>query len=138
MKSSRDRSRTTNPEREISPMSNITEQLEALVAVDGAMCAALVDSSSGMVLGTAGSGLDLDVAAAGNTEVVRAKLNTVKSLGLNDHIEDILITLTTQYHIIRPLATTPEVFIYLVLDTAKSNLALARIKVKEADSHLVL
>ena len=138
MKSSRNRSRTTNPEREISPMSNITEQLEALVAVDGAMCAALVDSSSGMVLGTSGSGLDIDIAAAGNTEVVRAKLNTVKSLGLNDQIEDILITLTTQYHIIRPLSKTPEVFIYLVLDTAKSNLALARIKVKEADAQLVL
>ena len=119
-------------------MSNITEQLEALVAVDGAMCAALVDSSSGMVLGTSGSGLDIDIAAAGNTEVVRAKLNTVKSLGLNDQIEDILITLTTQYHIIRPLSKTPEVFIYLVLDTAKSNLALARIKVKEADAQLVL
>jgi predicted regulator of Ras-like GTPase activity (Roadblock/LC7/MglB family) len=119
-------------------MSNINETLEALVDIDGAMCAALVDSSSGMLLGKAGSGLDLEVAAAGNTEVVRAKLSTIKSLGLNDSIDDILITLSTQYHIIRPLAETPEVFIYLVLDSKKSNLALARIKVKEADKHLEL
>ncbi|MGN6502628.1 MAG: hypothetical protein ACTHKX_06965 [Pseudolysinimonas sp.] len=119
-------------------MSNITETLDALVKVDGALCAALVDSSSGMVLGTAGSGLDLDAAAAGNTEVVRAKLKTIKSLGLDEQIEDILITLTSQYHIIRPLAATPEVFIYLVLETAKSNLALARLKVKEADASLEL
>lgn len=90
------------------------------------------------LLGEAGSGIDLEAAAAGNTEVVRAKLRTVKSLGLNDTIDDILITLTTQYHIIRPLAATPEVFIYLVLDRAKSNLALARIKVKEVDSKLEL
>jgi hypothetical protein len=119
-------------------MSNITESLDALLRVDGALCAALVDSSSGMVLGTAGSGLDLDAAAAGNTEVVRAKLKTIKSLGLDEQIEDILITLTSQYHIIRPLRATPEVFIYLVLETAKSNLALARLKVKECDANLEL
>lgn len=119
-------------------MSNITETLEELITIDGGKAAALVDSSSGMLLGKAGSGLDLDVAAAGNTEVVRAKLKTMKSLGLNDTIDDILVTLTTQYHIIRPLATNPEVFIYLVLDSSKANLALARIKVKNADKDLVL
>ena len=119
-------------------MSNIQETLEQLLGVDGAMCTALVDSSSGMVLGTAGSGLDLDAAAAGNTEVVRAKLKTIKSLGLDDTIEDILITLSTQYHVIRPLTAAPEVFMYLVLQTAKANLALARIKVKEADAGLEL
>ena len=119
-------------------MSNITPSLESLVAVDGAMVAALVDSSTGMLLGEAGSGMDLETAAAGNTEVVRAKLRTGKSLGLNDSIDDILITLSTQYHIIRPLAKTPEVFIYLVLDRAKSNLALARMKVKEIDGQLEL
>ena len=119
-------------------MSNINESLAALIAVDGAKAAAVVDSSTGMLLGEAGSGVDLEVAAAGNTEVVRAKLRTVKSLGLSDDIDDILITLTSQYHVIRPLSSTPEVFIYLVLDRAKSNLALARMKVKEIDGQLEL
>ena len=119
-------------------MSNINESLEDLITVDGAMCAALVDSASGMLLGKAGSGLDLEIAAAGNTEVVRAKLKTIKSLGLDDTIDDILITLSSQYHIIRPLAETPEVFLYLVLDSAKSNLALARLQVKKSDAQLVL
>ena len=119
-------------------MSNINESLEDLITVDGSMCAALVDSASGMLLGKAGSGLDLEIAAAGNTEVVRAKLKTIKSLGLDDTIDDILITLSSQYHIIRPLAETPEVFLYLVLDSAKSNLALARLQVKKSDAQLVL
>ncbi|TBN58078.1 hypothetical protein EYE40_12115 [Glaciihabitans arcticus] len=119
-------------------MSNINESLASLLAVDGAMLVALVDSSTGMLLGEAGSGLDLETAAAGNTEVVRAKLRTVKSLGLTDTIDDILITLTSQFHIIRPLAKTPEVFIYFVLDRAKANLALARIKAKEIDGQLDL
>lgn len=107
-------------------MSNIQESLNNLLAVDGAMCAALVDSSSGMMLGSAGGGVDIELACAGNTEVVRAKLKTMKSLKFDDYIEDILITLGKQYHIIRPLANKPDIFLYFVLDKAKSNLALAR------------
>jgi len=119
-------------------MSNINDSLDALLAVGGAKAVALVDSSTGMVLGEAGSGIDLEVAAAGNTEVVRAKLRTVKSLGLDEEIEDMLITLSSQFHIIRPLSSNPEVFIYLVLERDKANLALARIKVKEVDAQLAL
>jgi hypothetical protein len=107
-------------------VANINESLANLLQMDGAMCAALVDANSGMTLGRVGTGLDLDLAAAGNTEVVRAKMKTMKSLGLADHIEDILITLGKQYHVIRPIAAKPGLFLYLVLDKARSNLALAR------------
>src|SRR5690349_22739900 len=105
--------------------TNVNEALGTLLQLDGAMCAALVDANSGMMLGSAGTGVDLEVAAAGNTEVVRAKLKTMKSLGLNDKIEDILITLGKHYHIIRLVDTKPGLFFYLVLDKGKSNLAMA-------------
>jgi hypothetical protein len=67
--------------------------------IEGALGVALVDWESGMPLGTLGGGkyLDLDLAGAGNTEVVRAKMRTMQSLQLNDVIEDILITLGKQY-----------------------------------------
>ena len=117
-------------------MATIRQSLEDLLTVDGAMCAAVVDSSSGMMLGSAGSGVDLEAAAAGNTEVVRAKTKTMRSLGLNDVIEDILITLGKQYHIIRPMSRKEGVFVYFVLDKAKSNLALARRKVLDVEREL--
>jgi hypothetical protein len=107
-------------------MATVTDSLKELLRLDGAMCAALVDANSGMMLGSAGTGLDLELAAAGNTEVVRAKLRTMKSLGLNDGIDDILISLSKQYHIIRPVQAKPGIFMYLVLDRAKANLAMAR------------
>lgn len=119
-------------------MGNLAQSLEELMQIDGASAAAVVDSNSGMVLGKAGGGLDLDVAGAGNTEVVRAKMKTMKSLGLKDNVEDILITLGKQYHIIRPMTERPGVFVYLVLDKAKASLALARIKTAEIESSLVL
>ncbi|GGD70008.1 hypothetical protein [Croceicoccus mobilis] len=117
--------------------TSIKATLSELLSIDGAKAAAIVDSESGMVLGKDGSGLDLDVAGAGNTEVVRAKLKTMKALGLTkDAIDDILITLTSQYHIIRPISGRPTVFIYLVLDKEKSNLALARLKCADCDRAL--
>lgn len=119
-------------------MANINESLAKLLEVDGALCAAVVDANSGMLLGKAGSGLDLDLAAAGNTEVVRAKLKTMKSLGLADAIEDILITLGKQYHIIRLVQSKPGLFVYLVLDKARSNLALARRAAQESEQSLTL
>lgn len=112
---------------------NIKESLDDIMKVDGAQCAALVDSGSGMMLGNVGSGVDIEVAAAGNTEVVRAKLKTMKALGIQDSIEDILITLGAAYHIIRPLAAHEGVFLYAVLDKARANLAMARRKIADVE-----
>lgn len=119
-------------------MSNIQDSLNSLLTADGAMCSALVDANSGMMLGSSGTGVDLEVAAAGNTEVVRAKMKTMSLLKLNDGIEDILITLGKQYHIIRPVAKKPGLFLYFVLDKNKSNLALARRKVSDVEGALAV
>ncbi|HFU1221511.1 TPA: hypothetical protein ACGQPR_001295 [Citrobacter amalonaticus] len=119
-------------------MSNISESLNSLMQVSGAIVASVVDSNSGMMLGQAGSGINLELASAGNTEVVRAKMKTMETLKLNDKIDDILITLCKQYHIICPIDKNPGLFIYFVLDKSKANLALARHHVKEVESQLVV
>ena len=120
-------------------MANINQSAQAILAqIDGSICCAIVDSTSGMILAQAGSGVDLELAAAGNTEVVRSKLKTMRSLGLNDAIEDILITLGKQYHIIRPMVKQEGLFIYVVLDKPKSNLALARRKISDIESEITV
>lgn len=96
--------------------------------VDGALAALLVDYGSGVALGQAGGGVNLQVAAVGNTQVVRAKLKTIADLGLDEELEDILITLSTQYHLLRVIPGR-ELFFYLVL-SRKANLARSRHKLK--------
>ena len=122
---------------------NIEAALKEAMNIDGAVGACIVDWESGMSLGQIGGGkyLDLDVAAAGNTEVIRAKMRTMESLRLDDAIEDILITLSKQYHLIRLLKNSRSeqgLFLYLVLDRAKSNLALARHNLKRIEGEISL
>ena len=122
---------------------NIEAALKEAMTIDGALGAALVDWDSGMSLGSLGGGkyLDLDVAAAGNTEVIRAKMRTMESLRLDDTIEDILITLHKQYHLVRLLRNSRNeqgLFLYLVLDRQKANLALARHNLKQIENDLTV
>ncbi|MCX4098560.1 hypothetical protein [Nocardia sp. alder85J] len=106
--------------------------------MDGAVGIALVDYSSGMILGKQGGNslIDMEVAGAVLTQVVRAKIDAIETLQLNDAIEDILVTLGSQYHIIMPLddggrssvlgGDPNTLFLYLVLDRDRANLAMAR------------
>ncbi|MEU7907416.1 hypothetical protein [Actinoplanes sp. NPDC049118] len=111
-------------------MAEMDVALKDAMQIDGAMGAALVDHTSGMALGTVGGGKDLDltVAAAGNTDVMRAKLRAMEMLSLTEKVEDILITLDSQYHLIRPLnnRSGKGLFLYLVLNKDRANLAMAR------------
>ncbi len=121
-------------------MPEMDVALKDAMQIDGAIGAALVDYTSGMALGTAGGSRDFDmtVAAAGNTDVVRAKLRTIEMLGLREGIEDILVTLTDQYHLIRPLTSRSGqgMFLYLTLSKSRANLALARHQLRRIEANI--
>ena len=116
----------------------MSTDISDLKTLAGFIGACLVDSETGLMLASETSGVpfDLEAAGAANTEVVRAKNAAMKALGLDDRIEDILITLGTQYHLIRPLTANASVFVYVALDRKTANLGMARLSVKNAEGTL--
>jgi hypothetical protein len=122
---------------------NMDTALKEAMGIEGAIGVALADWESGLCLGVQGGGnlIDLNLAAAANTDVIRAKMRTMATLHLDDSIEDMLITLDKQYHLIRLLKNRKNgagLFLYLVLDRSKSNLALARHNLARVESEIVI
>ncbi len=66
----------------------------------------------------------MTVASAYNSELVKQKLKIMKTLGLSGSIEDMLIMLTDQIHIVKLIGT--GTFLYLAVDKKLTNLAIVR------------
>ena len=100
----------------------IINDLPGLVAV------AVVDVTSGMALASHSNSPNLnpETAAAYNTEVVKQKQKAMQALKLTgEKIQDILITLSNQLHLLQ-LNSEGNKFIYLVVNSRETNLAIAR------------
>jgi predicted regulator of Ras-like GTPase activity (Roadblock/LC7/MglB family) len=105
----------------------LNEVLEKIQTdTNGFIAASLVDLDSGMTLAIKASRTDFDLTAASayNSELVKQKLKIMRTLGLTGAIEDMLITLTDQIHLIKLIG--PNTFLYLAVDKKQSNLALVR------------
>lgn len=109
------------------------------MAIDGALGMALVDFESRVCLGAKGGGpLDMELAGAAITEVIRAEKDIVDNLRLDETIEEIIVTLNGQYHVIQAFDQHSNIFSYLVLDKESSSLPLARTHLRSIDRELVL
>ncbi|MBX3158508.1 MAG: hypothetical protein KF773_21240 [Deltaproteobacteria bacterium] len=105
----------------------ILETFERIASeVPGFIAASLVDLESGMTLGARSSRADFDLTAASayNSEMVKQKLKIMKALNLRTSLEDMLLTLGDQIHLIK--IVSPGTFVYLAADRATSNLAIVR------------
>ena len=87
--------------------------------MNGFIAASLVDIDSGMTLGLKSNRPDFDLAAASayNSEMVKQKLKIMKALNLRTTLEDMLLTLGDQIHVIKLIGT--GTFIYLAVDRAQ-------------------
>lgn len=104
--------------------------------VGGFIGASFVDTDSGMALASRSRrpDFDLDVASAYNSELVKAKLNTIRVLNITSTLEDMLLTLGDQLHLIKLLGS--GTFVYVAVDRSQTNLALLRSAVVRATSTL--
>ncbi len=111
-------------------MATEKEYTEFFTKVDtevaGLIAISVVDLESGLTLAvrTNRQDFDLSTASAFNSEMVKMKLKTMKALGLTSTLEDMLLTLSDQIHLIRLIS--PAAFVYVAVDRAKTNIAIVR------------
>jgi predicted regulator of Ras-like GTPase activity (Roadblock/LC7/MglB family) len=116
----------------------LNDMLEKISAdANGFIAASLVDLDSGMTLAIKATRTEFDLTAASayNSELVKQKLKIMRTLGLTGTIEDMLISLTDQIHLIKLVG--PNTFLYLAVDKKQSNIALVRSAVNKHASALV-
>lgn len=135
----------------ITDAKNETEADEALIAslkprlaqfmnIPGALGAALVDCAKGAVVIAAGSlkGKEIERAALAGCEVLNSRQQAFADSGLDERIEDVLFTLPEQFHLLRPLnlSGASGLAVLVILDKAKANFGMARLKLSEVVNSL--
>jgi hypothetical protein len=114
--------------------------LDELTVLDGLIFVALVDGSTGLVKACPARGPDIDRAALAAAEIWKTHRRTLRQLGHSrpgDPLEEILVTAGSRYHILRTLRAHPDLFILAVLDKLRSNLAMTRYRIMEAQQVLM-
>ncbi|MEB3075143.1 hypothetical protein [Capnocytophaga gingivalis] len=112
-------------------MTNVLDKFvqDIKTNVPGFIAVSVTEVKSGVsyVAVSADPNFDPNLASAYNLEVVKAKMNALRILGLEgkEKIEDILITLTDQIHVI-DVAPSGNYFVYLVVDSSRANLGITR------------
>jgi hypothetical protein len=123
-------------------MATIQESINTALQIEGTLGVALGDWNTGFSLAQASLAPDvfstekLEQAIALNAEVIKAKNKVRDGLNIDSPIEDIVISLSDQYHMIRLCESASGVFFYLVMERADTNLGLARIKLREIERML--
>lgn len=125
----------------IAPISdNVRDNLGRLERAEGFLSAALFDIEKNTCLATVDPGgkSHIEEVVGGHVDLVQAKRRTIARLNLNDELEDIVISLGREYHLVRLVRRQPKLFFFLTLDRARANLAMARYLLSDVEKDVVV
>ncbi len=118
-------------------MASMKQTLDDALKIDGAIAAAIANWDAGLCLATAGGGarLNIGAVASGHGHVLKARMLSAAA-GVGRAIQEILITLEDQVHLIRPLRGSERLFMCLAIEKATGNLGIARHRLHGLESKL--
>lgn len=125
----------------VAPISdNVRDNLGRLERAEGFLSAALIDMDKNACLAAVDTGhaSQLEALVSGHVDLVQAKRRTIEKLNLEDDLEDIVISLGREYHLVRLVRRQPRLFFFLTLDRARANLAMARYLLSDVEKDIVV
>jgi len=115
------------------------EALAEMLSLEGLLGCAVVDSTTGLVLAREvrdEASIDIELAAAGAAQVLRAHRQSMRSMGLADQIDEVMVSAGTRQQVMRTVSKLPDLFLVALLDRQRTNLALTRFKLMEVERQL--
>lgn len=113
--------------------------LDALAGLDGVFACAVVDAGTGLILARqerSEQPVPLELAAAASAQVLRAHQQAGRQLGLTGDVDEVMTSAGPRHHVMRRSSRHKGLFLFAVLDKQRTNLALARYKLLEAEQAL--
>lgn len=120
--------------------ARISDSLKKAKSIKGSAALLLAEIASGSVIGAVGgaAGVDLGTATAvAVAQLLRQKQRVSEQLGLNDPVQEILLTSADRYYVARSLGLGDGYFLLLILDRDKANLARAQLDLVAIERDLV-
>lgn len=112
---------------EVDPAAELREVLERGRSVDGAVATLLVETRTGAVVAAISSKLlDLEDSAGATAELARRKAEMEERMGLRESVEELLVTTTRSFYLMRPVDTGEKHFLLMILDRRRADLAEAQ------------
>ncbi len=127
------------PRRPLLDPALAERALEVLSALDGLFACAVVDASSGLILAKQERNdqpVELELAAAASAQLLRTHQHVARQLGLTTEIDEVMTSAGPRHHVMRNASRHKGLFLFAVLDKQRTNLALARYKLLEAEQRL--
>lgn len=114
--------------------------LAGMLALDGLIGCAVVDSTTGLVLARElrdDAAVDMDLAAAASAQALRAHRRAARSMGLGEPVDEVMTSAGPRQQVMRTVSRHPELFLIALLDKHRTNLALVRFNLMEVERGLV-
>ena len=114
--------------------------LAGMLALEGLLGCAVVDATTGLVLARQSQHeppLDMELVAAASAQLMRAQRHAARSMGLAEPIDEVMTSAGPRQHVMRTVSRHPDLFLLVLLDRHRTNLALARFQLMEVERRLV-
>lgn len=114
--------------------------LAAMLGIEGLLGCAVVDAATGFTLARQSREdhpLHLELAAAGSAQVLRAHQQAATTMGLTEPIDEVMTCAGGRHHVLRTVSHHKGLFLFALFDKQRTNLALARYKLMEAEQGLL-
>ncbi|HKV10759.1 MAG TPA: response regulator [Thermoanaerobaculia bacterium] len=129
------------PNRAVPDLAaRISDSLKKAKSIKGSAALLLAEIASGSVIGAVGASAGVDLGTATSVamaQLLRQKQRVTEQLGLNDPVQEILLTSAERYYLARSLGLGDGYFLLLILDRDKANLARAQLDLVAIERDLV-